>query len=80
MMFTLSAVDYMLCHNISIFLFKKKKDKVSPGCSQGNLSHCTGTGRTYGKLYGNEGSHESVIPKWYNNMFPNVPGVVISRY
>jgi hypothetical protein len=38
----------------------------------------TGTGRTYGKLYGNEGSHESVIPKWY--MFPNVPGVAISRY
>jgi hypothetical protein len=36
------------------------------------------TGRTYGKLYGNEGSHESAIPKWY--MFPKVPGVAISQY
>ena len=33
--------------------------------------------RSYGKLYGNDGSRDSVIPKGY--IFPIVPGVVSSR-
>jgi hypothetical protein len=41
------------------------------------MTHSTSTGKTYGKLYGNQGSRLVLYLKGYK--FPIVPGVYFSR-